>query len=182
MSVTRMYTTYYGVDLNHYSDTWGGVTYNKILVKEYPNEFLSTVSNTLDDDSITFMYPTLYKNKYYLDGVAEGHLSIYNQHSTTTYQVTDFTVNIKKTDDVPNNETTIGTYTKTLSANNDVPPEDYLTLPIYINIEKQIVNPSERILLNLEITHNGGNDVGFSHWNDSSIPDLKIKIPYAPQG
>ena len=34
MSVDRMYQTYYGVYLNHWSDTWGGITYNEMLVKE----------------------------------------------------------------------------------------------------------------------------------------------------
>jgi len=183
MSVTRQYQTYYGVYLNHWSDTWGGTTYNEILVKEYPNEYLSTTSNSMVS-YIEFMYPTLYKNKYFLDGVAEGHLSIYNDSSTTTFTITDYTVELRVTDDVPSNYRVIGSYTGAISSNNNVPPEDFLTLPIYINIAKAVVNPSERLLLYMSFVESSSSytHVGFSHWNDSSIPDLKIKIPYAPQG
>jgi len=183
MSVDRMYQTYYGVYLNHWSDTWGGNTYNEMLVKEYPNEYLSTTSVSIVSD-ITFMYPSLYKNKYYLDGQMEGHFTIYNQSSTTSYYVSSYTVELKKTNDVASNETVLGTYSNTISSNNTVPPEDYLTLPIYMNIEKQIVNPNERLLLNITFTETGGTYtyVGFSHWNDSSIPDIKIKVPYAYTG
>ena len=181
MSVTRQYKVYYGIFLNHWSDTWGGITYNEILVKEYPNEYLSAVSNSMVSD-ITFMYPSLYKNRYYLDGTLEGHLSIYNDSSTVTYTVTGYSVELRKTDDVPSNETVVGSYTGSLSANNTVVPEDYLTLPIYMNISKQLVEPNERLLLHMTFTGSDYTHLGFSHWNDSSIPDLKIKVPYAPQG
>jgi len=183
MGITRQYQTYYGVYLNHWSEAWGGNTYHEILVKEYPNEYLSTTSNSVCSD-ITFMYPSLYKNKYYLDGQLEGHLSIYNDSSTTTFYVNSFTVSLKKTDDVPSNETTLGSITTTVSTAGDVPPQDYITLPIYINISKQLVEPSERLLLNMKFTESSASydHLAFSHWNDSSIPDLKIKVPYAPEG
>ncbi len=181
MSVTRQYQTYYGVHLNHWDEEWAGNTYNKILVKEYPNEYLSTTSNSMVSD-ITFMYPTLYKNKYYIDGVAEGHISIYNDDSSASYAVTGYTVELIKTQDVPSAETILGSYTGVISSNNFVMEEDFLTLPVYINLTKQLVNPNERLLLHMTFIGTDYTHLGFSHWNDSSIPDIKLKIPYAPQG
>lgn len=183
MSMTKQYQTYFGVSLNHWSETWADTVYSEVLLKEYPNEYLSTTSNSTVS-SITFMYPSLYKNKYYIDGFVEGHFTLYNTSSTTTFTITGYDVTLYKTEDIDGNEVEIGSFSNIISSDNDIAPEDYLTLPIYFNVSQALVEENERLLLTLSFVESSGSytHVAFSHWNDSSIPDLKIKIPYAPKG
>jgi len=183
MSITKQYQTYYGVKLNHWSETWADAEYNEILLKEYPNEYLSTVSNSTVS-SITFMYPSLYKNKYYIDGFVEGHFTLYNTSSTTTFTITGYDVTLYRAKDIQNEEEEIGSFSNILDTNNDIAPEGYLTLPIYFNVSQSLVVEDERLLLSLSFVESSASYdyVAFSHWNDSSIPDLQIKIPYAPKG
>ena len=179
--ITRQYQTYYGIHHYHHTESWAGTTYNKILVKEYPDSDISTSSYTINKD-VSFLYPTLYKNRYYLDGTAEGHIKIYNTHSTTTYNVTSYTVTLKKTPNIPGDETTLGSQTETITSSNNVPPEDYIVLPIVMNINKQRVDENEKILLNIVFTGNDSSDLAVEHFNDSTIESIKIKLPYAPTG
>jgi len=179
MPIEANYKTYYAIHLNHYSTAWAGNTYNKILVTEFPDENLvSTV--TTNATSADFLYPRLITNKTYLDGVAEGHITLYNNGSTTT-TVTNFTVSLKKTDDVPNNETVLGSYTKSISADNNIASSNYLTLPFYMPIDKQTLNENEKLIFHIEYTTDSS-DLCISHANDSSNIDIKIKVPYAPTG
>ena len=174
------YNTYYGVYLNHIDETWGGLTYNKILVTEFPNEYLSTTSYELGQTA-RLLYLTLWKNKYYIDGIVEGHVSLYNESSTGSATLTSFTVSLRKTDDVPSNETVLGSYTKTISSDNIINKEDYLTLPVYMNVDKQLIDEGEKLLIYLE--HNASAaSVGWAHANDSTTIDMQIKIPFAPSG
>ena len=179
MSNLTQYQTYYAIHLDHYSETWGGNEYNKQITKEFPNEYLITTDYT-NASSADFLYPMLYKNIYLLDSVADGHLTLYNQSTSTPTAVTSYTVSIKKTDDVPSNETTLGSYTNSITTDNSVGTDDYLTLPIFINITKQVVNENEKLILHIDFT--GGSDLCIAHANDSSIIDTKITLPYAPQG
>jgi len=183
MGVTKQYQTYYGVYLNHWSETWGNTKYNEILLKQYPNEYLSTTSVSTASD-ITFMYPSLYKNKYYIDGFVEGHFTLYNTHSTTTYTIIGYDVKLYKSKDIDNKEVEIGGFSNILTDNNTIAPEDYLTLPIYFNVSQSLVVEDERLLLYMSFIESSGTytNIAFSHYNDSSIPDLQIKIPYAPTG
>lgn len=178
MSNLRQYQTYYGVHLVHHSESWGGETYNKLLVKEFPNEYISTTSYTMGAIS-TFIYPTLVMNKYYLDGVASGHVTLYNDDSTTSYTITNYIVTLYKTGDMPGDKTTIGSVSNTISSENVVWKEDYLTLPVYMNIDKKLVEEDEKLLLELE--HDGNTThVGWAHANDRNVVDMQIKIPFAP--
>ena len=180
MAVTRQYQTYYAISLTHHSETWGGVTYNKILVKEFPDSYLKSIDTT-NAASANFLYPMLYKNRYYLEGQAEGHITLYNSHVSNTATVTAYTVSLKKTKDVPSSEDTIGTYTKSISTDNSVATTSYLTLPVYMNISKSLVDASEKLILHIEYTSTGGT-MNVAHANDSTDIDIKIKLPYAPRG
>ena len=131
--ITRQYQTYYGIHLNHHEETWGGNTYNKILVKEYPHEDLST-TDTTDATSITFLLPQMYMYKYYLDGITEGWFTLYNQDTSNSATLDSFTVSLLKTEDVPNDETTLGSKTMSLSSNNTINASSYLKAVSYTHL------------------------------------------------
>jgi hypothetical protein len=100
MPIEANYEEYYGVKLQHYTYSWGGITYgginnNGILVKDFPNEYLISVVTT-NVLTMKFLYPRPITPKAYIDGTAEGHFSIYNKHSTTTSNVTSYIVYLKK--------------------------------------------------------------------------------------
>jgi len=182
MPIEANYKTYYAIHLNHWSETWGGVTYNKLLVKDFPDSNLVSTATT-KASSIDFLYPRLVENKYILDGLAEGHFTLYNDNASTVTTVTAYTVSVKKTDDVPSNETILGSYTKNISSDNSVATRSYLTLPIYMttsNTPKISVDANEKLILHIEFT--GGSDLCISHANDSDNIDIEIKLPYAPTG
>ena len=179
MPIEANYKTYYGIHLNHYSTSWGGNTYHKILVTEFPDSNLVS-TDTTNTSSADFLYPRLITNKAYLDGVAEGHITIYNNGSSAT-TVTNFTVSLKKTDDVPSNETVLGSYTANISSDNSIPSSGYLTLPFFMPIDKQTLDENEKLIFHVEYTSNS-NDLCIAHANDSNNVDIKIKVPYAPTG
>jgi len=178
--ITRQYQTYYGIHLDHHEEVWGGNTYNKILVKQYLNADIST-TDTTDATSITFLLPQMYMYKYYLDGMTEGWFTLYNQDTSNNATLDSFTVSLLKTEDVPNAEVALGSKTMNLSSNNTISKSGYLKVPIFIYLDKQVVEAGNKLLLRLEISTTGG-DVIFYHANDSSNEDVKIKIPYAPTG
>ena len=188
MPIEANYETYYGIKLEHYTYSWGGITYGGpntihygILVKEFPDEYLVSVPTT-DANSMSFLYPRPIVPKGYIDGTAEGHFSVYNVHSSTTSTVTSYTVALKKTNDVPSNETTLGSYSATLSTASEVLPEDYLNLPFYIQLVEQELNAEEKLILYITWHGTDEDNLCFSHENDSNIIDIKIKVPFAPEG
>jgi hypothetical protein len=175
MPIEANYVTYYGIHLDHYSTSWGGNTYNKLLVTEYPSEDLvSTVSTESTD--VTFLYPRVITNKTYLDGLAEGHITFYNTSGSES-TVTTMTVSLKSTEDVPSSTTVLGSYSGSYS-DASMADDGFLTLPFYIPIDEQTLNENEKILLNITFTASTGN-VSISHALDSSLEDIKIKIPYS---
>jgi hypothetical protein len=177
MPIEANYKEYYAIHLDHYSTVWAGNTYNKILVTEFPDlNLVSTV--TTYASSAKFVYPRIITNKCYVDGVAEGHITLYN-NSTSTATTTNYTVTLSKTEDVPSTETTLGTYSKTISTGNTLTSKSYLTLPFYINIDKKPLNENEKLLL--YIAHTSTGSMCICHANDSSNIDVKIRVPYAPE-
>lgn len=192
ISIEAQYEQYYGIHLNHYSDTWGGKTYNKMLTKEYPSEDLQSTASTQISE-VTFLYPKLVGNPTYVDGIAEGHFTIYNSNSGASVTVTAYTVSLKKTDDVASNETILGAVTTNISTDNIILKSgtytdhingtggDLLVVPFYIPLSHQKIDYSERILLTLKFTSTGGTP-WIGHYNGGDPDDIKIKIPYSPGG
>jgi len=168
--------TYYGVHLDHVNEIWGGNTYQKVLVQDYPFEELvstpSTAASTVD-----FLYPHLIKNRYYLDGVAEGHFTVYNSHATNNMTVTAYTVTLLKTDDVPSNTETIGGYSNSISSNNVVAAKNFLSLPVFMNISKGFVDENQKLILRINVTSSDGT-LCICHDNDSVYEDVKIILPF----
>ena len=187
MSVLRQFQTYYGIYLPHWETDWGGDTYHSLLVKELPSQYLVS-EDYINDTEATFIYPSMYASKYYLDGQIEGHISIFNTSTTNddVGSVTDYTVTLKKSSDEPNSEETLATVTRVISSDNSVPTEDYLTLPIYMPIDKKLVEANEKLMLYVSFstgTDPTDGDLVIACANSSSPDyDIKMKIPYAPSG
>lgn len=186
MPIEAQYTTYYGVKLAHYTYTWAGNVYggtnnDGMLLTEHPDYTLVSVPTT-DTTQISFIYPRLVSSKAYLDGIAEGQFTLYNMSSSDATDVTAYTVYLKKTDDVPGNDTTLGYYTGSLVTDNSVPTEDYITLPFFIPITEQLIEKEEKLLLTISFT--GGEDLVFCHdiySSEYSYYDVMIKVPFAPE-
>jgi len=181
MGITRQFQTYYAISLVHHVESWGGVDYNEILSTDYMDtDLISTVSTAAS--TLDFIYPSIYKNKYYLDGIATGHFTLYNNnHSTSTATVSSYTISLLKTEDVPLATTVLGSVTETLSSDNTIPPENYLTLPIFMILDKALVEAGEKLILRIEYTSTGG-DMCIMHDNDSTEEDTMIELPYYQGG
>jgi hypothetical protein len=185
MADLRQYQTYYGIHLVHYEHDWGAVSYNKILSKSLPvgDDFLITTDYTVGHTA-SFIYPLKYLNAYYLDGLLEGWFSIYNSTSTVSLDVDSYTIKLQKSDNVPNNITDLATYTYTLTGNKTVNKEDYITLPIYMEIDHKLIEENEKLILRIEITASGDTTpyLAIAHANTTTGgTDMQIKIPYAPE-
>jgi len=181
MPIEANYEIYYGINLNHYQYTWGGISYNNFLLTEYPDSNLvSTVTTNIT--TLDFIYPRLITNKTYLDGTAEGHFTLYNNDPSSATAISSYTVTLLKTTDVPSSIETIGSYTNDISStSNIIASKGYLTLPIYIVISKKPLNENEKIILRIAYTSSNTN-ICICHANDNSDVDIKIKIPFAPTG
>ena len=178
MGVTRLYQTYYGVHLHHWTEPWGGTNYNKFLVKDYLDADVYSSPSTTGASAITFLNYGVYKNVYYLDGVAEGHFRLYNNHASDTTSLTSFTVTIQKIDDA-GTTTDLAAHSETLSSPSSIAAGQFVALPVRLNIDKAKIEADEKLALKLEIS--GGNDkLVFYHDNSSSNNDIEIKLPYAP--
>lgn len=168
--------------LDHYNHSWGGVNYTTFLLTEFPDSNLvSTV--TTKTTTMDFIYPRKIGQND-IDGVAEGHFTLYNSESSGT-AITAYTITLYKTADIPTSMTALGSYTNTLSSDNFITAYNYLTLPIYMDITHDPDNPSlendEKLVLRISYTSMGSN-VCICHANDSTSVDIKIKIPFAPTG
>jgi len=131
-----------------------------------------------------------------MDGIAEGQITLFNGSSNTTVTISDYTVTLYKTDDVPSNETQVGTYARTLSSYNIMTPfntiwtianggnddEDTLVLPIYMPINKKKIEVNEKLFLRIEFSSTSTTDIWIGHYNGTDPDDIKIKIPFAPSG
>ena len=186
MPVEKTYQVYYGINLQDFSDIWGGRTYKTLLVKEFPSEYLTSYDTSSATDT-RFEYPSLWKNKYYIDGTVEGWVSFMNTHASTTYKISSFGVELIKTANIPSNETILGSYSYTFSTPTDIVAQDTLTVPIFVNIEKKLVEEDERLLLRVYMYNNSATSasvgsVFIACYNSSSPVDMQIKIPYAYSG
>jgi len=181
LGITRLYQTYYGVHLHHWTENWGGNAYNKFLVKDYLDADVYSEPTSDGASAITFLNYGLYKNVYYLDGVAEGHFRLYNNHASDTTELTSFTVTIQKIDDA-GTTTDLAAHTETLSSPSSITAGQFVACPIRLNIEKAKIEASEKLLLKLEFSAGQNDKLIFYHDNSSTDEDVKIKLPYAPVG
>ena len=177
MAITAQYKTYYGIHLDHWTESWGDINYHKILVKEYLDDEIRSTASASSSASITFLYPELVKSSYVLNGKGQGHFKIYNKSTSSTVTITGYTVTVKKINNA-GTETDIATHTETLASNNSVVSQDYMAIPFFLTFSKAEVNENEKIALKLNIT--GGSDLCFTFDNWQDTEDIKIELPFAP--
>lgn len=177
MPIEGQYETYYGVHLKHVSESWGGDSYNKLLTKEYYNSDVSSSVSTQSTEA-KFLYPRLVGNPCMVDGVADGYITLGNTNATGAV-IDSYTVTLLKTDNVPNNETTLGSYAYTTgsSGTEKILQNQTKKFPFFISISKKVITYNERIILKIEYTSTDGT-VYILHDNDSTYEDVKIRIPY----
>jgi len=194
MPIEAQYETYYGIHLNHYTYTWGGSTYNKLLTQEYPSDELKSTTST-QTATADFLYSKLVGNPTYMDGVAEGHVTFFNSSSGASATIDDYTVTLYKTVDVPSSATVIGSYSVILSSDNIIAKvgttwgkndggkdeDDTLVVPVNIVITEKEIDINEKIFLRISYNSTNGT-VWIGHYNGSDPDDIKIKIPYSPVG
>ena len=165
------------------------------MTKEYPSEELKSSPST-NSTSADFLYPKLVGNPAYIDGIAEGQITLFNDSSNTTVTIDDYTVTLYKTDNVPSNETQIGTYSQTISSYNILTPintiwtvanggnddEDTLVLPVYMPISKKKIDVDEKLYLHIEFSTTSSTNIYIGHYNGTDPDDIKLNIPYAATG
>ena len=170
--------------MDDHVESWGGVNFNKILVLDYPDPNLRCTGTTdaaaagkVND----FLYPLLVQSKYFLDGTVDGHVT-FKSDATAGRTATGYTVSLKKLN-ITGTTTTLGTMSFTFPVVYTFTANGYLTVPIYMMLTKQPVNENEKLVLSVQLlTTMTVNQILLSHANDSSVPDIKIRIPYAPTG
>ena len=131
-----------------------------------------------------------------MDGIAEGQITLFNSSSNTTVTISDYTVTLYKTDNVPSSETQVGVCAETLSSYNILTPintiwtianggnddEDTLVLPIYMPITQKKIDVDEKLFLRIEFSSTSTTDIWIGHYNGTDPDDIKIKIPFVPAG
>lgn len=176
------YVTYYGIHLDHHTETWGSMTFNKILVTEYPDPNLVCAATT--DACVTtnkFLYPLLVQSKYYLDGIMDGHVT-FKSDATAGRTCTGYSVSLNKLSNA-GVSTNIGFMSFTFPSTYTFTANSYLTVPVYMQLNKQPVSENEKLYFSVTLTTAmTSGQILLSHANDSSVPDIKIRIPYAPTG
>ena len=171
--------TLYGIQMDDYTLSWGGVNYNTFLMDSFPELVADyNFTETTDADTLRFLYMVAPDNVYVIDGTVDGAIVFYNAHAADSTTLTSITTTLKKTNDVPSNETTLGSQTNTVS--DTILKETYATYPFFFDVDgsdtdKHVIE-NEVLLLYIEISHSGG-DLEFSHANDTSNKDLIINIP-----
>jgi hypothetical protein len=171
--------TLYAIQMDDYSKSWGGISYNTFLMDGFPELCADyNITETTDADSLRFLYLTAPDNVYVVDGVVDGAIVFYNAHAADSTTLTSITTSLRKTADVPSSETTLGSQANTVS--DTILKEAYATYPFYFTVDAsdddKHVKEGELLLLYIEISHSGG-DLEFSHANDSLNKDLIINIP-----
>ena len=161
----------------HWTETWGSVDYHKLLVTEYMNDEIISTATSAIASTVTFLYPTMVKSGYYLDGKAKGHFKLYNKSTSAATTVTGYTIKLEVINNVGTHRE-IATHTEVIASGNSVATVDYIAIPFFLNISKAEVSNNEKLALTLTAT--GGSDLCFAYDNWADTEDLKIEIPYAP--
>lgn len=175
------YQIYYGVHMDHHVESWGGMNFNKILVLEYPDPNLvcTALTEACGNVNLDFLYPLLVQSKYFLDGVMDGHVTFKCGAAAKT--CTGYVVWLNKLSDA-GTITNLGSMPYTFATTYNFTANSYLTVPVYMQLSKQPVNENEKLFLRINLVTTAASGINLSHANDSSVPDIKIRVPYAPTG
>jgi len=181
MTWMPQYQIYYGVHLDDHTEVWAGRTYNKLLVLDYPDANLNCTATTEACGSlnIDFLYPLLVQSKFYLDGVADGQITYKCGAAAKT--CTGYIVGLYKLS-ADSIETPLGSMCYMFPTTKSLTANQYLTVPVYLALNKQAVNENEKLLLRTMLVSTETSGINLSHANDTSVNDIKIRLPYAPTG
>jgi len=192
-SDTRYYETFYGIRTDDWSSAFGSLTDHEThLVKDYLSDACSCASKTPWSSSGTkFFYPHRIKQKYWIEGVVEGHLTFASAthavHSVVTSQVSDYRVSIWKmhTDTTEMELATTGVINISASYPTTGGVEFERVFPFWIDVdEPKELGENERIVVKVEwdvgVSGADSSDVtaDLSHWNWATTEDFKITIPF----
>lgn len=175
MVMEAQYKTLYGIHFNHHAEIWGQKSFNKILVKNYRDDDLVMTDTTGVDSTASFLYPIMIKSSYTLNGLIEGHFKVYNSAGVAR-DLDDYTVTLKKINNA-GNITIIAEQETVISGSYSIPSLDTVAFPINMTITKQNIKSNEKLFLHFDIT--GNSALQLSHYNDSSLVDIKIDLPIA---
>ncbi len=171
--------TLYGLHLNSYNEIWAGTAYNKVLLEDYPSSSCTSTTTSASGSYHTFIYPKTYKHKFYLDGDVEGQYTIYNGGGVSRTHVKGELELLKI--DITGTETSLASFDNTV--NHSVAASTFVKFLFNFKINHQVIKPFEKIAFKIKVSETPvTGDIVLSHYNDNTEEDLKIKIPFAPQG
>jgi hypothetical protein len=182
MGVDRQFISFFGVELNDWLETFGSIANTHyFMLREYVSEGASTVDSSEASDTHKFLYPFDIEQIYFLEGTAEGQITLVAVSCTSC--ITDYRVTICKANRDDNSEKELGT-TGVVTVNDvlvwDTPNSvgEEMVYPFYIHIspEKKITE-KERLYLKVEVTCSD-NCTHLYHSNDATWDDIRIDIPF----
>lgn len=129
MSDLRDYIKFYGIWLDDWETTWGAVTFERFLLREWTENAESEASSTWIAEGRSFLYPHHLTKKYFLEGVVEGEISFGATAAShvSNYEVTVFKIN---TDTTSTDLVTTGVITPT---NNTIGALGVITYHFWID-------------------------------------------------
>lgn len=183
MSTMRYYETFYGIHVDYWGITFGGVFNNHhyMLEKEYVNDGVECTDTSGVTDAITFIYPHHIAKIYFIEGVIKGHFTLAS--SGATAEIEKYRVSLFKIHESTGDETELFTsgWVDTevdLEWRDDIGDGigEEMVFPFWIDAwEKEKITEFERLYLKIEVDANEYTYLW--HSNDPTWEDVKVVIP-----
>jgi hypothetical protein len=175
----RDYRTFYGINVDDFSITFGGFSqHHKLLVENYISDGCDCTESSSSTLTSQFLYPNHIDKIYFIEGVIQGQITL--AASTTTTTVTKYKVSIGK-----RNEDTTDTILYTtgwISVNKELAWNDTYSVGdekvFWFSIDawdKSKLDEYERIYVQVEV--DADEACILYHSNDATWEDIKITIP-----
>lgn len=183
MGVNRQFIKFYGVELSDWDETFGTFSAtHHFMLREYVSEAASSTDSSPASDTNMFLYPFDIERVYYIEGLAEGHITIAASGCTAT--ITDYRVTICKTFEGASQADVEIATTGTITVNDSIAWDvansigDEIVYPFFIHISPEAqCSEGERLYLKVECTCSDKGCAILMHSNDASWQDLFIDIP-----
>lgn len=184
----RCYITFYGYELVDFPTTFSTfVDHKKILDTDYANEACTSDDSSVATGIHEFIYPYHLKKKYFIEGVAKGHVTFAADQCEATIKA--FRVSIWKINGNTDEKTELFTtnwvqtdYTLAWDAVYGIGEEKVFQFRINC-WEKATLDEFDRFYIRVETDTVNCTDPScdcmvLMHSNDSEWEDLKIEIPF----
>lgn len=176
--------TFYGVQLKDWADeAWGGSSYKKILVDDYPTDWCSTVtSSAWVSTGSVFLYPLPISEHYTIFGIAEGEVAFFSQKASTARScISDFRVSIIRVTEGAGEEI-IGTTGVKSVASHSYRGQNDIGYHWWIDLTGDAYEMTEYDKLAVRVEWDVGNyssttTMYLLHDHDASYNDFWVKIP-----